>query len=49
MEREFEVVELDNGKKLPVIDAINYQSRTFILVGVIDENEQDISDELFVY
>lgn len=49
MEREFEVVELDNGKKLPVIDAINYQDRTFILVGVIDEEEQDVSDELFVY
>lgn len=49
MEREFEVVELENGKKLPVIDAINYKDRTFILVGVIDEEKQDVSDELFVY
>ena len=49
MEKEFEVVELDNGKKLPVIDAINYQDRTFILVAVIDETEEDISDEFYVY
>lgn len=49
MEKEFDVVELESGVKLPVIDAINYQNRTFILVGKLNENEDDIADELQVF
>lgn len=49
MEKEFEVVELENGKKLPVIDALNYQNRTFLLLGVLTEDESDMQDDLYVY
>lgn len=49
MEKEFEAIELENGTKLPVIDAINYSDRTFLLVGKLDSEETDISDEFYVY
>lgn len=49
MEKEFDVVELENGIKLTVIDAISYQDRTFILVGKLNETEDDIADELQVF
>lgn len=49
MEKELDVVELENGKKLPVIDAINYQGRIFLLVGVLDKSQTNISDNLYVY
>lgn len=49
MEKEYDVIELENGTKLPVIDAINYQDRTYILVGKLNENEDDIADELQVF
>ena len=49
MEKELDVVELENGIKMPVVDAVNYQNRTFLLLGILDKNEEDISDELYVY
>ena len=48
MEKEFDVVELESGVKLPVIDAINYQNRTFILVGKLNENEDEIMQISFM-
>ena len=49
MEKELDVVELENGIKMPVIDAINYQDRTFLLLGILDKAEEDFSDDLYVY
>jgi hypothetical protein len=49
MEKEYDVVELENGIKLPVIDAINYKDRTFLLVGILNEEQNDIEDNLYVY
>lgn len=49
MEKEFEVVELETGKELPVIDAFYYQNRTFLLLGILTEDENDIQDDLYVY
>lgn len=49
MEKELDVVELANGVKMPVIDAINYQDRIFLLLGVLNKEENDFSDELYVY
>jgi hypothetical protein len=49
MEKEYDVVELENGIKLPVVDAINYKDRTFLLVGILNEEQNDIEDNLYVY
>lgn len=48
MNKEFEVVELENGDKYVVVDAISYQDRVFILLNeyVDDEN---ISDDAYIY
>lgn len=49
MEKEYEVIELDSGAKFAMIDAIGYQGRAFLLLGKLNEAEDNISDELSVY
>ena len=49
MNKELDVVELENGNKLAVIDAINYNGRTFVLLGKLNETMDDIGDETYVF
>lgn len=48
MEKEYDVVELVNGVRVAVVDAINYHNRIFLLVGKLDK-EDNISEELQVF
>lgn len=48
-DKNLNVIELDNNIKLPVVDEINYQNRNFILVGVLNKEETDILEDLYVY
>lgn len=48
MEKEYDVVELVNGVRVAVVDAINYHNRIFLLVGQLDK-EDNISEELQVF
>lgn len=48
MEKEYDVVELENGIRVAVVDAISYHDRIFILVGKLDK-EDNISEELQVF
>lgn len=48
-DKNLNVIELENNIKLPVIDEINYQNRNFILVGVLNKEETDILEDLYVY
>ena len=49
MNKEFDIVELDNGLKFVVIDAINYNGRTFVLLGKLNETLDDVVGDLSVY
>ncbi len=48
-ELDFDVIELEDGLKLPVIDALSYENRVFILVGLLNKAGDDVSDDLYVY
>ena len=50
MGKELDTVELENGLKFVVVDAINYNGRTFVLLGKLNETLDDIVDgQLSVY
>ena len=49
MNKEIEMLELENGVKLAIIDAINYQNHTYILVSKLNETLDDIDDVRLVY
>ena len=49
MDKELDVVELENGNKYAVLDAINYDGRTFVLLGKLNETLSDIEDEYPVF
>ena len=47
MNKEMDMIELEDGTKMPVIDAINFEGKTYVLVGILGET--DLKDELYVY
>ena len=49
MDRELDLIELENGVKLTVLDAINYNDHTYILVGKMSENLDNMDDDMLVY
>lgn len=49
MEKELDVIQLDNGVELPVVDAISYKNSTYLLVKIYDENKNDYSDISYIY
>lgn len=46
MKKELEVLELENGEKLVVIDAISYQEKTYLCLGKLNEKMDDIVGDL---
>ena len=49
MNKELDMIELENGVRLAVIDAINYDNRTFVLLSKLNESLDDMEDEMLVY
>lgn len=49
MEREFDVIELENGSKYIVIDAVNYNNHTYLLLGKLNSTEDDMDNKMLVY
>ena len=49
MDKELDVIELDNGLKFVVVDAINYNERTFVLLAKLNETLDDLDGELSVF
>ena len=49
MNKELDMVELENGTKYAVLDAINYNNRTFVLLGKLNETLDDLNGDLAVF
>ena len=49
MEKELDMIELENGLKFAVLDAISYKDHTYLLLGKLKENMDDIDDDMVVY
>ena len=49
LKKELDVIQLDNGVELPVVDAISYKNSTYLLVKIYDENKNDYSDISYIY
>lgn len=49
MEKELDMIELENGLKLAVIDAINYNNHIYLLLGNLNESIDDIDEAMIVF
>lgn len=49
MDIKYKILELENNEKYIVADSITYSNRTFLYLGKLNDNEDNVSDEFELY
>lgn len=49
MNNNMEMIELENGLKLIIMDEIEYENRNFVRVAKFNPEENDILEDTYIY